>query len=772
MRKAFVCSASAFSILALLAACSSKEEPTGQLMLSMQTDLSLPKDVNAVRIEVSTFGKVNFAQDYEVGPNGAKIPATLGVVAGANKAAPVRIRIIAKLNGEARLLREAITTVPGARIAMLRMPLQYLSLGQVVSTGSGSVNNGSVTPSSIRTANLGTLDTSDAGATGGIEGAEGWASTCGEGKTADNGACIDIEVDSDTLPDYVPADVFGGGDETGNGTCFDTYECLAQGVDVNIDLFSCAFPSVPGLTNVGLRVPGGPGKPGICSDDPNADCYIPLDAETPAGWFTRKEDNMIVLPRRVCQKFQETKDILSIVYGTTCAPKTPSVPTCGPWSGVSGAKSTPDGGTKNQRDASGPIGGEDGGSGADGSVDPKPWIRVSGGEDNLISLTTDGSNVFYASSGARIFRISAQNAADLDESGAVPPTLFFTPDMQDGGGGAGDYVEIALGKAFDINQAAAPNAIDSILATDRGDGLHAAPLAGGKAFDVAYAPTSQDGVFYTVGMPIARTEGTYFLQNMTYQEGGTYSHLQFCDSTGPCTNPMNVGYLSDSSFPISSYVVAKKGLLLALGRDQLSPCMVIDSGEGMYANCAYYNPTGDKSNARSLAFDGSYAYFWLGDDLARALIAYDANQQFIQPTAEIIYTGEKYGALPRTLDPMIDAQMQWESTSSGNGYLYFSTAGGIRRLPISGGKVGRVEALPWNLAKRAVALQSVGEFVFWTACEEQATAAAKARCEVYRGRKASFTPVPTGPADAGAPNGTADAGTAGTGVDAGATMIP
>ena len=125
--------------LLLAAACSSKTEPRGQLMLSMQTDLSLPKDVDTVRIEVSTFGKVHFAQDYPVGPNGAKIPATLGVLSASDKTAPLLIRVIAKLGSTSRLLREAVTTVPATRVASLRMPLQFLSLGQVVETGTGSV---------------------------------------------------------------------------------------------------------------------------------------------------------------------------------------------------------------------------------------------------------------------------------------------------------------------------------------------------------------------------------------------------------------------------------------------------------------------------------------------------------------------------------------------------------------------------------------------------------------------------------------------------------
>lgn len=326
MRKPIVCCA---AILSLIVACSSKTETTGQLMLSMQTDLSLPKDVDTVRIEVSTFGKVNFAQNYPVGPSGAKIPATLGIVAGANKAAPVRIRIIAKLGGTSRLLREAVTTVPSARIASLRMPLQYLSLGQVVSTGDGAVNNGNVTPSSIRTASLGTLHGDEVHEDAGLA-ADAVKSSCGDEMTSDNGVCISVNVDSNALPDYASADVFGGGDETGaGGVCFDTVNCMNGQPDtaVNTDACTIARPAGDSI-NVALRIL--PGKEGIC-DASNSVCFVPLDAESDSGW--RTSNGAIALPKAVCAKLIQG-EIAGVVASTSCPTKTSSVPTCGPWSGV------------------------------------------------------------------------------------------------------------------------------------------------------------------------------------------------------------------------------------------------------------------------------------------------------------------------------------------------------------------------------------------------------------------------------------------------------
>src|SRR5437867_1203295 len=104
-------------VLFPLLGCSGNTTTKGQLMLAVQTDMSLPKDVDRVRIEVIAYGSPLFANDYDVGPAGLHIPATLGIVAGNDPSTPVHIRVIARQSGKPRMLRETVTTVPADRIA-------------------------------------------------------------------------------------------------------------------------------------------------------------------------------------------------------------------------------------------------------------------------------------------------------------------------------------------------------------------------------------------------------------------------------------------------------------------------------------------------------------------------------------------------------------------------------------------------------------------------------------------------------------------------------
>jgi alpha-tubulin suppressor-like RCC1 family protein len=285
------------------AACSSKAEPKGELMLSIQTDMSIPKDVDLVRIEVKRYGVLLFGRDFPVGPDGVHIPATLAIVAG-KEVAPVIIRIIARHGGKLRVLREATTTVPTDRVALLRMPIQWLCDGQAKEPEPGQVE-----------------------------------STCPEGQTCVAGTCQDQAVDSATLPPYSPGEVFGGGTGAGDGVCLDTVTCFAKGAAAVVDLSSCSIAMPENSTagiNIALVRP--PNTEGICGPDA---CLIPLDANSDAGW--REQGSHIVLPAVVCKRLQDGM-VTAVAVTTACPTKTESVPTCGPWSSVSDPGATFDAG--------------------------------------------------------------------------------------------------------------------------------------------------------------------------------------------------------------------------------------------------------------------------------------------------------------------------------------------------------------------------------------------------------------------------------------------
>ncbi|MDB4992983.1 MAG: putative rane protein [Myxococcaceae bacterium] len=378
---AFVTCVAATTIAAAASGCSGDKVTQGELILAVQTDMSLPKDVDEVRIEVTSFGNVVFKNRYPVGAGGLRIPATLGILPGANARALVTIRVIAMQRGKPRMLREVVTTVPASRLATLRLPIQWLSDGSAKVQGSNTSTDGGTSFRSLHPA-------------AGEVGDEIIESTCPPEQTNIAGECVDWNVDSETLPDYSAEDVFGGGKEDGTGgACFDTLGCMQSAVTVQPD-GSCTIipPSAePGRLNVALRLPLG--GDGICDD---AHCYIPLDSAAGSGWVGTSggsfgsgtggdggsgttepgpapadagtgdrpppdagkihriheqagEDaglaasgpiTSIKLPAVICRKITGGLQA-QVVVSTGCATKLPSNPTCGPWSSVAGSGGTP-----------------------------------------------------------------------------------------------------------------------------------------------------------------------------------------------------------------------------------------------------------------------------------------------------------------------------------------------------------------------------------------------------------------------------------------------
>lgn len=266
----------------------------GQLMLAVTTDLEVPRDVDGLKLEVLTFGSTQFSHSYELGPTGLRLPATLGIVAGDDPATPVTIRVIASRGTQARFVRDVVTTVPGDRLATLEVKIEWLCLDEVA------------------------------------ESEEVLSSTCGEDQTCVAGECIATGIDSAELPNYRPAAVFGGGDGSGTGECFDTLACFAAGYTVSVDPSRCVAKGAAGRSSLEeLSIALAPmDAEGICG---TGFCLVPLDAGSDAGWHTQGED--VLLPPAVCSKLLDG-DLLGVVATTACQQKTVGLPTCGPWSSI------------------------------------------------------------------------------------------------------------------------------------------------------------------------------------------------------------------------------------------------------------------------------------------------------------------------------------------------------------------------------------------------------------------------------------------------------
>jgi hypothetical protein len=320
------CQLAALCLYGLGLATSCATRVRGQLMLAVQTDMSLPKDIDWIRITVTypedgaTIVALNndYSRFGEADAN--KLPGTVTFRAPSDPSAPVRIQVSGSRGGpeaSPRVLRDVVTSVPEDRVATLPVNLEFLCNGttNVVYDSEGNIKRDPTTGNVV------------------LE------STCGEGLTCVAGRCVTPEVPSENLPDYKEEEIFGGGSGEGDGVCFDTATCFEDGAPVELtttgagDTATCEG-SVTGEIaggdfNIALRTQGG----GICG---SSDCFVALDAaDSEGGWKKISADGKIQLPLAVCEKVQSGQ-LLGVVAapvgGATCQQKRPSIPTCGPWS--------------------------------------------------------------------------------------------------------------------------------------------------------------------------------------------------------------------------------------------------------------------------------------------------------------------------------------------------------------------------------------------------------------------------------------------------------
>lgn len=272
-------------------ACGGSDEKLGSVMLAISTDLYIDKDVSRVDIIVQPEHGPTQQTQFNLAPalDGQFLPGTFAIIEGSTPGEFLRVRIVARQGSFARVVREAALRVPRQRTALLSMPIQWLCDGHVR-------QDGQVTRSS-----------------------------CDEGMTCSKGACAPDAVDETTLPDYEPAEVFGGGDPTGGGTCFDTVPCFENDTEPPLDLDTCVLDSeVTDDLNIGIRLPVG--SAGHCS---NAECWVPLDASAQSGWEAIEGGSRVQLPPAVCGHVRD--EGASVRVSHECPSKSAATPTCGPW---------------------------------------------------------------------------------------------------------------------------------------------------------------------------------------------------------------------------------------------------------------------------------------------------------------------------------------------------------------------------------------------------------------------------------------------------------
>ncbi|WP_437970726.1 hypothetical protein WMF04_16175 [Sorangium sp. So ce260] len=332
-RTSSVSMAAAFLSLAGAAAVASCGGEKGQLMVVFQTDMSLPKDIDTIRVEATLEGSIVYDQTFErLGGEGSiRLPATLGFLTPDDPAQPLRVRVIASRGGKdgVRLLREVLTTVPEGRTATLHMPIQFLCDGSAEVERDEQGNARRDAQGNVLVKN-----------------------SCPEGQSCVAGSCVPREVDSRDLPEFEVEAVFGGGAGDSDGLCFDTVRCFAASSSAPVDLArfaadpsDCVASAPSGDVNVALLTQGG----GICGESA---CFVPLDAESEAG-FRVEEGNVLRLPPEVCKRAAEGKlagiaialaeagpGVGAGASAGTCRKKGMDLPTCGPWSASGGGAYT------------------------------------------------------------------------------------------------------------------------------------------------------------------------------------------------------------------------------------------------------------------------------------------------------------------------------------------------------------------------------------------------------------------------------------------------
>jgi hypothetical protein len=300
-----------FDLVIVTGGCAQTAETPGQLVVTFQTDMAMPEQIDNLLVLVTRHGRVDYMFPYPVGPASGeyRVPGTLTLVAANDSTGPITVTVAGSRNNTWRTFREVVTTIPAARAAELRMPVQWLcnesAMPQLVSTpdGMGGVVNHVL-------------------------------SNCDDGTTCKAGSCVPNGIDSSTLPDFAPENVFGGAADGKDGQCFATIECLSPGAAVAADPDDCTIAkpdSDDDHINVGLRVADG----GICdaTSSMSTTCFVPLDRDDVEGWRFTPDGERLILPPAVCGRIAERK-VLAVYTSSLCPTKTDRLPPCGEWSSV------------------------------------------------------------------------------------------------------------------------------------------------------------------------------------------------------------------------------------------------------------------------------------------------------------------------------------------------------------------------------------------------------------------------------------------------------
>ncbi len=188
------------------------------------------------------------------------------------------------------------------------------------------------------------------------------------------GQCVDAVIATETLKDYKPQLVFGGGDDQGNGGhCIDIPTCFFASAAAVPD-GDCTLPLSDSTDmssfNVALELAAG--SDGECTTGADSHCFLPLDSDPVEGWWI--DGGRVHLPPAACDVIAHGK-ALGVATTSMCPTKDPSVPICGAWTNVQTSSLSPGGDATSGRDA----GAGSSSNGPDASTGTGPSLGADGG---------------------------------------------------------------------------------------------------------------------------------------------------------------------------------------------------------------------------------------------------------------------------------------------------------------------------------------------------------------------------------------------------------
>ena len=250
------------------------------LVVAIDTDLSLPKDLDAVHLEVLDGTTMLFEHDAQALPLKIEVPEVKG-------GSELLLRAVGLKDGNARVEHSALVTVPNQYVGFVRLTLNYLCIGMVVDA----------------------------------------ESSCGLAHTCNQGACEPAAIAYE-LPQAKQADLV----KSASTDCFDVAHCLSMATEVSPDPDQrCSFTVSEALEsdlNVALRLE--PGSEGACT---KSACWVVLDADG----FSIGLGQRVFVPESICMRRQGGAD-LRVAVSAQCPTKPRGTPLC-PSEGTPGGNS-------------------------------------------------------------------------------------------------------------------------------------------------------------------------------------------------------------------------------------------------------------------------------------------------------------------------------------------------------------------------------------------------------------------------------------------------